>query len=253
MNKNILLFGGTTEGNLLAQGLCHYPVRQYISVATDYGKTCAGSYENAEVLTGRMDRDQIAELIREKAIDCVIDATHPFARKVTEEIRSACIRTDTEYIRCLREEKEEDGRYGKHIVIETESVQEAVSRLEHTEGNIFITTGSKELEAYTLLPDYKERCFVRVLSVKESLEKSISLGFEGKHLIAMQGPFSREMNTACIRQTNAKYFVTKESGDFGGFHEKLEAARETGAVLIIIRRPEETGISVSEILRLLHP
>ena len=40
----------------------------------------------------------------------------------------------------------------------------------------------------------------------------------------MQGPFSCEMNAATIRQTGAKYLVTKESGAAGGFLEKLEAA-----------------------------
>ena len=58
-----------------------------------------------------------------------------------------------------------------------------------------------------------------------------------KHLIAMQGPFSKEMNVATIHQTGAKYFVTKESGKAGGFGEKVQAARETGAVLVAVGRP----------------
>ena len=58
--------------------------------------------------------------------------------------------------------------------------------------------------------------------------KSMDLGFDGKHLIAMQGPFSKELNVAMLRQTEADYFVTKESGKTGGFEEKYEAAMETG-------------------------
>ena len=76
--------------------------------------------------------------------------------------------------------------------------------------------------------------------------QSIDLGFSGKHLIAMQGPFSREMNLALLHQTEAKYFVTKESGKNGGFAEKLEAAEQAGAVLLVIGRPIEEGLSVEE-------
>ena len=96
------------------------------------------------------------------------------------------------------------------------------------------------------MTNYKERCYARVLSVLPSVMQSIDLGFSGKHLIAMQGPFSMEMNLALLHQTEAKYFVTKESGKNGGFAEKLEAARQSGAVLLVIGRPEEEGVSVEE-------
>lgn len=97
-------------------------------------------------------------------------------------------------------------------VIWAQSVEDAVEYLQNTEGKILITTGSKELIKYTKLTEYKERCFARVLSTEQAVMESVALGFEGKHLIAMQGPFSKEMNVATIHQTGAKYFVTKESG-----------------------------------------
>ena len=69
---------------------------------------------------------------------------------------------------------------------------------------------------------------------------------KGAHLIAMQGPFSKELNIAMLKDTDADYFVTKESGKAGGFEEKLEAAKETGVTLVVIGRPAETGHSVEE-------
>ena len=93
----------------------------------------------------------------------------------------------------------------------------------------------------------RDRCYARVLSVLPSVMQSIDLGFSGKHLIAMQGPFSREMNLALLHQTEAKYFVTKESGKNGGFAEKLEAAEQAGAVLLVIGRPIEEGLSLIHI------
>lgn len=57
----------------------------------------------------------------------------------------------------------------------------------------------------------------------------------------MQGPFSKEMNLALLNDLNVRYFVTKESGKSGGFLEKVQAAKESGAVLVVIGRPIEIG------------
>ena len=96
---------------------------------------------------------------------------------------------------------------------------------------MLISTGSKELHLYTRIKDYKERCFARVLSTQEAVAEAVRLGFEGKHLIAMQGPYSEELNLAMLKHINAAYFVTKESGGAGGFEEKKKAAQkaQTGA------------------------
>ena len=73
------------------------------------------------------------------------------------------------------------------------------------------------------------------------------LGFEGKHLICMQGPFSKELNIAMLRQLDCRYLVTKESGNTGGFLEKYEAARQTGATLVLIGRPlREEGMTLAQ-------
>lgn len=251
--KQILLFSGTTEGNCIAELLSHYPVKVYVSVATDYGRVCAGEYENMEVLTGRKDRLQMAAFLRDRQISLVIDATHPFARIVTENIKAACASCNVPYIRCLRDRLSDGQQMGNDLpeggfkIVTVDSVGEAVHFLKNTEGKILIATGSKELKAYTEIPDYRNRCYARVLSTVQAVAESTALGFEGKHLIAMQGPFSKEMNTALLRHIGADYFVTKESGRAGGFPEKLEAAGEAGAVLVVIGRPEEEGMTLSEV------
>ena len=73
-----------------------------------------------------------------------------------------------------------------------ESTEAAVRYLKETEGNVLLTTGSKELKAFTEIPDYQKRIFARVLSLPSVIEACRELGFEGKNLIAMQGPFSEE-------------------------------------------------------------
>ena len=216
--KRILIFSGTTEGRRITEFLDGRNVKVYVSAATEYGKECTGEHENAEVFFGRMDQKQMTEMIKEKQIDLVIDATHPFAQLVTGEIRRACEISGVQYLRCLREEMEAAPDEADRVIW-AQSVEDAVEYLQNTEGKILITTGSKELIKYTKLTEYKERCFARVLSTEQAVMESVALGFEGKHLIAMQGPFSKEMNVATIHQTGAKYFVTKESGKAGGFGE----------------------------------
>ena len=115
-------------------------------------------------------------------------------------------------------------------------------------GAALITTGSKELAAFTQIPDYKERLYLRVLPAVGSIQTCLAFGFPAKRIIAMQGPFSKELNVALMRQFAIKILVTKESGREGGFPEKREAARELGVQLIVLRRPEEEGFSMTEIV-----
>ena len=201
-----------------------------------------------KVLRGRMDRYQMEEFIRNQGIHLVIDATHPHARLVSEEIQEACGRTGVRLERCLRAEGEQNKA---RDWVEVDSIQEAVSFLSSVSGVIFATTGSKELEALCQIPDYQKRVYARVLPTSNVLRKCEKMGITGSHLIAMQGPFSTEMNTLFLRQTKAEWLLTKDSGRAGGFQEKVEAARENGTRVVVIRRPEEDGISLEEAMEVL--
>lgn len=252
--KSILIVAGTTEGRKIAEyaaGLLRECRNRsswkcYVSTATEYGKSILEEedLEGICLIAGRMDERKIEKFVIEYHVKYVVDATHPFARIVTDNLKQVCRKQNLSYIRCLRERSKEISSHSSIIV--TESVDDAVDFLKGTEGNILITTGSKELGKYTAIPEYKERCYARVLSTLKAVEDSTALGFAGKHLIAMQGPFSVEMNLALLHQTDAVYFVTKESGTAGGFEEKVLAAEQAGAVLVVIGRPQEEGMSVDE-------
>lgn len=273
----IWIFGGTTEGRLLAEYCSREKIEAWVSVASEYGEellqeelmesgnagnpdlnhnTCLAkkSLKNVQassvikVLRGRMDRYQMEEFIRNQGIHLVIDATHPHARLVSEEIQEACGRTGVRLERCLRAEGEQNKA---RDWVEVDSIQEAVSFLSSVSGVIFATTGSKELEALCQIPDYQKRVYARVLPTSNVLRKCEKLGITGSHLIAMQGPFSTEMNTLFLRQTKAEWLLTKDSGRAGGFQEKVEAARENGTRVVVIRRPEEDGISLEEAMEVL--
>lgn len=257
-NIHILIFAGTTEGRMLAQYASQNGIGCYVSTATEYGKSILEGLEGIECISGRMDQKKMETFISEHGIRLVIDATHPFAVEVSENIKAACEKEKVQYVRCLRggldEFGMEDGAAeasGMENMIIVDSVEQAAEYLRSTTGNILIATGSKELSLYTRIDGYENRCFARVLSTGEAVEESIRLGFRGRHLIAMQGPFSAEMNLALLHQTEARYFVTKESGKAGGFGEKLKAAKEAGAILVAVARPGEDGESLESVERLM--
>lgn len=231
------LFGGTVEGRALAELFAGSGVDVHVCVTTEYGASLIPQAENLHVCVGRMNREEIEAFLAERDISLCLDATHPYAAEVTKNIAEACAGLRVERMRILRKED------GREMGIHVESVEEAVAYLERTEGNILITTGSKELKKYTALTDYKKRCFARVLSTAEVAASCRDMGFEGSNLICMQGPFSEELNYAMLKQINASWLVTKSSGPAGGFEEKCQAAVRAGVGIIIIGRPLEEKVS----------
>ena len=152
-----------------------------------------------------------------------MDATHPYAALATEHIRGACRETGTEYLRLLREAPE-DGWREDCLYVST--AQEAAQSLKNLPGNILLTTGSKELSAFTEVPDYAELCWM--LPTEEAVRKALSFGWTPGHLICMQGPFSEELNLALLHQLDIRVLVTKESGKAGGFWGKALCGTEGG-------------------------
>ena len=201
-----------------------------------------------------MSQEQIEKFLINGKFDVVVDATHPFAKEITCNIQAALkemrqVGISIPYLRLKRDgiaERENGITY-------FETNEACVKALEDTEGNILLTTGSKELSRYCASEGIKHRLYVRVLPSVESLSLCIKQGICGKQVIAMQGPFTTEMNEAIIRQYEISCLVTKESGVPGGYQEKINAAKRTGARVFVIGCPEESeGYSFSEICRKLE-
>lgn len=261
----IVIFGGTWEGRKLAEAFRETELELHICVATQYGAGLLPVSENIHVHTGRMDADEMAAFFKELQADCCLDATHPYAAAVTENIREACKKEKLPYIRVLRREvpfageelsfqetlscreDKAEGKSGQHSAVFVESIPEAVRFLSATEGNILITTGSRDLEEYTKLAGYRRRCYARVLPTPSVVEKCSALGFEGRNLIGMQGPFSEELNLAMLKQVDASWMVTKSSGKEGGYPEKCEAAIRAGVGIVVIGRPAEKAEHAMEL------
>lgn len=243
----ICVFAGTTEGRELIEFLSTQAVSVTACVATEYGETLLPSADNLTVSAKRLPVNEIITMLQENGFDLVIDATHPYATSITKSIGSACAQTGTEYLRLLRGASliPEDAVY-------VENVAAAVDFLSATQGNILLTTGSKELAAFSALAGFRERVYARVLPMESSLESCRGAGLKPAHIIAMQGPFSQEMNEAILRCVCAKWLVTKDGGDAGGFETKAAAARKAGARMVVIGRPpQRDGSEYSQVIEML--
>ena len=240
----IQIFSGTSEGHALCHFLAAHHIPAEVFVATAYGEAVMEPLPGIAVHTGRLSPEDMYRQLHSDVL--VIDATHPYAKQVTENIRSACRQSGAEYLRLVRPQQQADD------VITVPNTAAAVEWLCDHPGNILLTTGSKELEAYTAIPDYQSRIYPRVLPTAEVLEKCTTLGFPGASIIAMQGPFSYEMNIALLKKVKASILVTKDTGKNGGFSEKLSAAHAVGAQVLMIARPQiETGFTLEELQRYL--
>ena len=225
--KKIIIFSGTTEGRKLSELMAAAGIAHTVSVATDYGKLVMKAHPKVKIQEGRLSKEAMSEFLRKESFDIVIDATHPYAVEVTRTIKScvAGMKADgleVTYLR-LKRSIQASEETGLRFFDSNEACAEALKEIK---GNILLTTGSKELSAYTASEEVKKRILPQ-------------------QILALQGPFSEELNDALIHQYGIKCMVTKQGGISGGFLEKKEAALKNRIPLLIIRREaaEEDGLS----------
>lgn len=236
MSGKLLLFGGAVEGREILE----YGIPAICCVATAYGAKMLKDIENAEIRVGRLNSEEIASLIKKLGITCVIDATHPYAVAATANIKCACAETCVPLKRVMRA----SASYGDSIIVD--SCADAARVLNEFSGKILLTTGSKDLTQFTVIKDFSERLFIRLLPCEEAIDKAKALGFKKEHIITGQGPFSAEENEELLLRTGAEIIVTKDGGIKGGIKEKLSAAERLGIKVIVIARPSDDGCTVKQ-------
>ena len=229
-----VVFSGTTEGRAFSKQLGALGADVLVSVATDLGAEEQGSAPGVTVRAGRLEPEEMTALLQGADL---------YAVEATKNIRAAAARAGVEYHRLLRAPSPlPEG------ALVFAGAAEAAQELARTEGNVLLTTGAKELGAFS--PIAPERCYPRVLPTQEGIAACEAAGVPHRNIIAMQGPFSRALNEALIQQFEIRWLVTKDGGTAGGFAEKVQAAQSTGAQLVVLRRPPEQGQTAQEILNL---
>ena len=233
---NLLIFGGTTEGRIIAERCVSSGIYADICVTTDYGSDLLPVSPYIKKLIGKKSVDEMAKLMK-SGYSAVVDATHPYAENVTANIRAAMAKSgypERRYFRIKREPapKDESAVYVEHA-------EQAVKYLKNTAGRIFIAMGSKEVPLFSCFAD---RSRIRVYDSPENAGICKDNGFTD--IISGKGPFSEYENLRDFE--GCDILITKDSGKEGGFAEKLSAAHKLGMKIIVIKRPDEEGYYINK-------
>lgn len=232
----VLFLAGTSDARQLAIRLHRESIDLLATVVTE---NAARSLREAgiPVKEGRLASQEMVRLIRERGLSQVVDASHPFAEEASRNAMEAARICSIPYIRYERPAWPYRNHPALHLV---SSYEEAAEEAARRKGNVLLTTGSKTLHIFAgrLLIDPEIRLVVRLLPRRDNLEKCAQLGIAQKNIIAMQGPFGKELNMALYRHYGITTVITKESGQTGSVDEKVEAALELGIDVIMITRPK---------------
>ncbi|WP_338450756.1 precorrin-6A reductase [Niallia oryzisoli] len=231
----ILFLAGTSDARELALEIQKEGFRVLATVVTE---SAAKSLEDAGIPAqiGRLTAADIAALIKEKGFQAVVDASHPFAEEASKNALQGAKEADVPYIRYERESQ----RFQHPKLSVVSNYAEAAKLAAKKQGVIMLTTGSKTLEIFAkeLVGLPNTRMITRMLPRIDNMEKCAALGIEQKDIVAIQGPFSKELNKALYKQYGVTLMITKESGKVGSVDEKVEAALECGIETIMIARPK---------------
>lgn len=231
----ILLLGGTSDSIKIAELINKkgFFDKYILSVTTEYGKDLAEGVAN-KIHLGKMSEEDMEKFITENKISFIIDATHPYATEVSKNAINSTKITNTGYIRYERKSLIEDIKYENCYF--ADSIDE-MCEMAKNKGykRILISTGSKNLAKYREKLKNIE-LFPRVLPTSEVILECEKLGFNADNIIAMKGPFSKNMNIEMINHYNIDLMLTKESGSAGGFLEKIDACKECKIDTIVLKR-----------------
>ncbi len=227
LKRCVYIIGGTTEANHAAVRLQAEGWLVVLSVATELGR---GLSQAAVTETGRKDAAAFGAAAQAAGADVILDCSHPYAARVTEESRQAAALANIPYMRYTRAPAPATGA---DMVW---SWEEGAARLAEAGGPALLTIGSRNLGIFAAAG---VDITARVLPAPESLKACRAAGIGPENIIAAQPPFSQDFNRACLRRARARIMATKDSGAAGGLPEKLAAAAAEGVRVLMLARPPE--------------
>ena len=217
----VLLLGGTGEARALA-GLL-------VADGVDVLSSLAGRVSRPALPAGRVrvggfgGVDGLATFLVEHRVAVLVDATHPFAATISANAALACARTDTPLLRLAR-----PGWSTHPDAVAWTWVDDVTGALGVPGDRPVLTTGRQSLAAF--LPWADRAVLARVVDPPE-----LALPATWR-LVRSRGPYDLPGERALLGEHRADLLVTKDSG---GEHTaaKLDAARELGVPVVVVRRP----------------
>ena len=231
----VWVFSGTGDGNALASKLAAQNMPVVVSTATEYGgevalKDCPG----VSIWAGRHGVEARRQALTRHHARVLVDATHPYANIISEQLMSLSQELGIPYLRYERPSALE-----VDATLLCDSMEQAAERAIALGKRIFLATGSKDIATFLKAPGAAQReWFIRVTPEPEFIQRALDLGVPRSQLCAMQGPFSQAFNTTLWQDWKVDCVVTKDSGEAGGYPAKAAAAKAMGIPLLVIRRPQ---------------
>jgi precorrin-6A/cobalt-precorrin-6A reductase len=239
VGKRILLLSGTCEGPPLAEALLAAGFQVRATVTRDEARhnLFGPLRERIDVEVRGFTEETLGDFLRRGEADLVLDATHPFAVRITRIAHAVCTRLGTPYVRYER--RDWTPPEGTMVV---DSYAAAAEVLPSVGSRIMLTIGAKQLGYFAHLHE-RLKLYARILPSPVSLQQALAAGFNGQNVLCLRPPFSVDLNRALFREYRLDTLVTKASGPEGGVIEKVTAARDLGMNVLMIRRPPQAGIS----------
>jgi len=235
MSRRVLILGGTSEArDLAAMTVSRFGSR--IDVITSLaGRTQApADYAGRVRLGGFGGAEGLAAYLQRERIDLLIDATHPFAATISTHAVAAAAQTGVKLLALIRPEWQPQSGDRWLVVPDANAAAEAVRSLGR---RVFLSFGGRELEAFAPL---KEIWFL----VRRIDPPAQPLPLASYEMSLGRGPFSLADERNLLRAHGIEVLVTKASGGTAT-RAKLDAARELGVPVVMIRRPVPQAAAVS--------
>jgi precorrin-6A/cobalt-precorrin-6A reductase len=224
---------GTSEGKLILNMLNKYTNDILISTASSYGATLLKEYKYSYINERPLSKDCLEELLLLKKVKLLIDGSHPYAKEISKNAIEVCAKLGIPYIRYERPSVIDEflSLENFYYIEDYADLPKAIN----FKGNILNTTGSRNINTLKEL-NISNRIIHRILPTAEVLKQCEELMIPVENIIAMKGPFSKELNKAFILDYNIEGILLKDSGIEGGTLEKIHAAVECGVKIIALGR-----------------
>lgn len=223
MTHRILILGGTTEARQLAGKLA---VRASVTLSLA-GRTESPVAQGVPVRTGGFGgADGLAQYLRETSTDLLIDATHPYAARISANAAQAARATGVPILALRRPgwQPIEGDRW-----TEVDSVTDAVRALGPAPRRVFLALGRQEVAAFEAAPQHHY-----LIRSVDPVEPRLAVP-DADYLLA-RGPFREADERALLERHSIDVVVSKNSGG-AATYGKIAAARALGVEVIMIRRP----------------
>ena len=224
MRPHVLILGGTTEARELGLVLSHRELDTTISLA---GRTVAPAAQPVPVRRGGFGGvDGLAEYLRAQRVDFLIDATHPYAEKMSANAAQAASLTHTPLLALRRPPwtaMEGD------VWIDVSDGPDAVRALGCNPRQVFLAVGRQELTPFAAAPQH--HYFIRSVDPVEP-----PLDVPHAHYILARGPFTQSDDRAVLESFCIDAVVAKNSGAQATY-SKIAAARLLRIPVFMFRRP----------------